>query len=246
MSWKSLTSEEFRFCLEVRDWLEDLLGIDIRGDMPASALPPDEEIIYAEFRLGRQLTEAEELLGSRMLRWLRIRRTWGGGRVPLLPNEADLRKSALFERLRNALEPLDYPPPLGLDCPWYALVEDPGPHRADSWEIDFGDAPGKHFWAGPGDVCFFKNIYEILERTPEESATPKNPTDQVFIVRSKGLLRGRQSPYRFRLWFEAKEDIRRRPNPPSLNTGGNSIILPVPFDTGSSAWLVCNAKFWRR
>jgi hypothetical protein len=222
----------------VREWLQDYLHTNTGDDLPPEALPDDEEIVFAEDRLGRPLTDAEQVLGVRMLRWLRIRRTWAGWRDPLLPTDADIVKSALFERLRSGREPLDFPPPIGLDCPWYAVVEDPGPHRADTWGIEFEG----RVWAGPGEVAILKNIYLILERVPEQTGNPQNPTDQVFTIQDKYP---KDSPYRFRLWYEEEEDIRRPNKPETGGMGGSSIIIPLSGigKKRQGAWLMQNLVF---
>jgi hypothetical protein len=58
----------------------------------------------------------------------------GGYGPTWLPSSSDLWKSALFERIRHGVAPLPEPPPIGYSCPWYAVVEDPGPHSAMAFE----------------------------------------------------------------------------------------------------------------
>ena len=45
-----------------------------------------------------------------------------------LPSYPDIIKSRLFWRIRSGQEPLKYPPPRAYSCPWYELIEVPGPH----------------------------------------------------------------------------------------------------------------------
>ena len=104
-----------------------------------------------------------------------------------LPGTHDAPKSALLERLRNGKAPLEYPPPLGMSCPWYAVVEDPGPHYVFDFRVDKFPQytlPGEE----PRDRAFiYQSLYEI-----EESR------DNEYIVRD-----GRHdTPYRFRVWYD--------------------------------------------
>ena len=51
-------------------------------------------------------------------------------------------KSRLFWRIRSGKKPLALPPPTAYSCPWYELLEVPGPH--DVWEeIRIHDINGK-------------------------------------------------------------------------------------------------------
>lgn len=51
------------------------------------------------------------------------------------PSHADFSKSRLFWRLRTGQRPLPEPPPTAFSCPWYEVVEIPGPH--DCFEVWF-------------------------------------------------------------------------------------------------------------
>jgi len=48
------------------------------------------------------------------------------------PGTVDMLKSRLFWRIRSGKEPLPEAPPTAYSCPWYELIEVPGPH--DVWE----------------------------------------------------------------------------------------------------------------
>jgi hypothetical protein len=68
-----------------------------------------------------------------LLLWIRTARAAGyrrgrGPDHPWLPSDIDVVKSALFERIGSGKAPLPEPPPVSFACPWYALVEEPGPH----------------------------------------------------------------------------------------------------------------------
>lgn len=47
------------------------------------------------------------------------------------PSGADIDKSALLDRLLAGKEPLPSPPPTCMSYPWYAVVEEPGPHGCE-------------------------------------------------------------------------------------------------------------------
>lgn len=51
--------------------------------------------------------------------------------------EADLKHSALFERLINDKEPLSNPPPLDHGYPWYELIEDGESEILEPFETDY-------------------------------------------------------------------------------------------------------------
>jgi hypothetical protein len=99
-----------------------------------------------------------------------------------LPSEADFAKSALLERIRSGLAPMVEPPPVGYSCPWYALVEDAGPHYIFDVSTDAD-------WLEEDQVLAAQNRFTIYERRGEKD----------FIV---GDIRG--TSYRFRLWFDAE------------------------------------------
>ena len=133
----------------------------------------------------RSITDDELALCLKMARWLEIRQRWCP-EEDFVPCEADITKSALFERLRAGRQPLEYPPPVALACPWYALVEDPGPHYV-------GDGKGIGPYFGPSgflkknEVNILQNRYEIVGRE-----------DKRFTVKYSYY----DSPYRFHLWFD--------------------------------------------
>ena len=96
-----------------------------------------------------------------------------------LPSEADICKSALFERIRCGLEPLAEAPPLGYSCPWYALIEDIGPHFV--YEC--------YFNSDEGSVVILQNQYDIVETASD------------FFILKDAL---KHTSYRFKLYFDPK------------------------------------------
>lgn len=133
--------------------------------------------------------------------WIRTARAAGYGGPDWWPSDADVAKSALFERLRSGKEPLEFPPPVAFSCPWYAVVEDHEPHYVGN-----GPGFGPYFYQDgelmgtQGQVNLFQNHYGVVEKT----------TDQDMVVRDVR----HQTPYLFRLWFDA--DYRSA----STSTGG--------------------------
>lgn len=145
-----------------------------------------------------------------MVLWIRTAREagYGGGfgmqEREWLPTASDVSKSALLERIRSGKKPLPYPPPVGYACPWYAVVEDPGPHYVGgtgNWAPQFY-VEGTQ-WMEPDDVIILQNRYKIVERTSE--------TD--MVVRDD---HHNNTPYRFRLWFDPdwKHPTAMRERPP--------------------------------
>jgi hypothetical protein len=117
------------------------------------------------------------------------------------PAETDYYKSALFERLRSGLKPLPEPPPLGYACPWYALVEDPGPHYVH--DMDWDDIYGSY-------VMIYQNRYDIVERDGRD-----------VILRDAHP----ETSYRFRLSYDANHVNRflHRPGWPAPTPGAYMI-----------------------
>lgn len=107
-----------------------------------------------------------------------------------LPTVSDFYKSALFERIRSGKAPLPEPPPIGLACPWYAVVEDPGPH----YVIDIACRVPGDAGLGANDIVLLQNGYTIVEVRG----------DQDYVVRDTYP----ETSYRFRLWYDP-EYIRR-------------------------------------
>jgi hypothetical protein len=111
--------------------------------------------------------------------WIRTVRDAGGfGYGPgWLPSEPDFTKSALFERIRSGKAPLEHPPPLGYACPWYALIEDAGPHYAFDVSVS------------GGDFIALQNRYTVVERRGE-----------AYVIKDAR----RETPYRFKAWYDAE------------------------------------------
>jgi len=93
-----------------------------------------------------------------------------------MPNDIDWLKSRLFWRLRAGKDPLPYPPPTAFSCPWYEIIEVPGPH--DSFEhIRVSKEEGRD-----DRVYIAQCPYKLLEKTD----------DGKYIL---GF-----GPYRFKAW----------------------------------------------
>ena len=121
--------------------------------------------------------------GRHVVRWIEVARTKYG--ADWLPSDADMSKSALLERLRSGLEPLPEPPPVGMACPWYAVVEDAGPHYV--FDVWFGNENDQFFKAD--DAVILQHGYKIVERRG----------DKDFIIKDRS-----DTSYRFRLWHDAE------------------------------------------
>lgn len=137
------------------------------------------------------ITEAERNMARIVVTWIRTARGSSFGYPEdWLPSDADFGKSALLERLRSGKEPLEQPPPRGFSCPWYAIVEDPGPHYVgdDVWP---GEMAGIHL---EKTMVVFQHPYAIVEEAPTH-----------FIVKDAT----RDTSYRFKLW---KDENWRHPS----------------------------------
>lgn len=105
------------------------------------------------------------------------------------PAEVDIIKSALFERIRSGKQPLDEPPPIGFACPWYAVVEDPGPHFVGTMGDDVRVAPTIFGNKMPNVIIMLQSHWEIVEQLGFQS----------YIVRD-GY---HSTSYRFDLWYDS-------------------------------------------
>jgi hypothetical protein len=129
------------------------------------------------------ITDAEMTMARNVVTYIRTAKAIGYGGPDWLPSDADLSKSALLERLRSGKEPLAEPPPLGMSCPWYAVVEDKGPHYVfDVWRGGMG-------FTGTDQIVALQHIYKIVVELGQKS----------FIVRDD---RTPETSYRFRLWYD--------------------------------------------
>ena len=181
----------------------------------------------------RSITEEEYEICQKMRIWLETRKKWQPTEN-WLPSDPDISKSALFERLMNGKDPLPYPPPVGMSCPWYAIVEDPGPHYvgdhrefneahpAGSFGLYFRHVQGNSqslipvIQAEEGDtVNIWQSYYAIEEKISQTE----------FIVKDDYY----DSPWRFRLWWDKDYDYSHRTI--SLN--------PLP----NGAWIMRNIEF---
>ncbi len=165
----------------------------------------------------KPLTDDERKFCQYFIKWLEVRRDWYTGAVP---SDIDCYKSALLERLRNGLEPLDFPPPKGYSCPWYALVEDRGPHLAIySTDISFAFKKFPHF---PNvDIWILQSPYKRVKKL----TNVKRPYDTEYIIQDLG--HGDDSPYRFRLWYD-----------PDYKYGS------IAVEPQKGAWLIQNEEFY--
>ncbi len=152
-------------------------------------------------------------LESHILLWIKTVRETNTRRKPSLgmfgpdwlPSSSDFSKSALFERIRHGLQPLDEPPPLGYSCPWYAIVEETTPHNV--YEARFGNpwASLKIETAPKGD-----NFVSVLQNTYEIVAV--DDSGEVHTLRD----RGHETSYRWRLWFDP---TWKHPTAPTMQNG---------------------------
>ena len=176
----------------------------------------------------RSITDEEFKICEKMVLWLETRKKWRPDEA-WLPTDADISKSALFERLMNGLDPLPYPPPRGLSCPWYAVVEDIGPHSAGDIIGEKTDGWGPYFHRR------LKN-HNYNRLTNEEA----DVNDEVSIWQSSYLIEEKMSntefivkdatyetPYRFKLWYDSSYEYSSiATNPPK----GAWMLQNVEFD----------------
>lgn len=179
----------------------------------------------------KSLTDYELDLCLNMAKWLDIRKAWSP-QEGWLPTSADIIKSALFERLRSGRQPLNFPPPTGLSCPWYAVLEDRGPHfvgdgggfgpnfyyvKANDWEcLDSHEKAT--------NVSILQSIYKILEKN--ENYMVVQPENQP------------NSPYRFKLWYESEHE-NTGINKPLETSSGIALIGGKP----TGGWFMQNLSF---
>lgn len=105
--------------------------IDMDDLVPPLLRPEDEAFIRAVIDLVRHPPEGSDRLklAQTVITWLTcIRMAKGPDALPDEPYE----NSALLRRLLSGKEPLSYAPPTSFSQPWYAIVEDRGPHRCQT------------------------------------------------------------------------------------------------------------------
>lgn len=143
------------------------------------------------------ITRDQIEFGQQIVLWIKTARAAGyssmGG--DWLPSSADFSKSALLERIRSGKKPLKYPPPRGLACPWYAVVEDAGPHYAMDVSLEM-----HKFWAEQCAKSGDTNEYLFLMQNAYIIEKKRGEKD--FIVRDGH--HGTDTGYRFRVWFDAE------------------------------------------
>lgn len=192
----------------------------------------------------KPLTQEDELLCRQMRKWIRVARRFGRPESygpNWLPSDADIAKSALFERIRSGKEPLDYPPPIGLACPWYALVEEPGPFAlarvqegSRFIEIRFLSADENAFSPGMTGHPDPNNLSPLFDKTRPRDGNETKVDFQFSglyditrrISATEYVIRdgGHDTPYRWRLWWD--QDYRA--------PRGNSQIV--------GAWMIARNK----
>lgn len=161
----------------------------------------------------KSISEEDVALGNILIKWIEIVRKEQNIKE-WLPSDADFYKSALFERLRNGLAPLKFPPPIGFACPWYALVEDKGPHYV-----------GPDFWLNfTEDTIIGPNVSSDLAKFVSILQNPykvEDKKDNYFILSDAYHI----TLYRFKLWYDKTYTIN-----------SNSHLKP-------GAWLIQNVEF---
>lgn len=137
------------------------------------------------------ITREQVEFGQQVVLWIKTARGTGsfGYGTDWLPSIADFTKSALFERIRSGKKPLDNPPPRGMACPWYAVVEDAGPHYLFEVHTKCAAVLSKPDDGEP--IIALQNAYVITSKRGESD----------FIVRD-GHHR-KDTGYRFRMWLDA-------------------------------------------
>lgn len=165
------------------------------------------------------VTAEERTLFRQIMLWIRtVRETGAKYGNPLygpdwLPSDSDFDKSALLERIRSGLQPMDEPPPVGFACPWYALVEDAGPH----WVLDVRIDPTMLGEELRDTAIINQNGFTIYERRGETE----------FVVGDR-----RGTSYRFRLWYDAEW---RHPSGVYRPNEGGWFMQNVAFASGMEA-----------
>lgn len=117
-------------------------------------------------------------------KWVSTVRNAKGYDTKWLPSEIDCLKSRLFWRIRSGKDPLKDAPPTCFSCPWYEVIEIPGPHSTID-PIRIFDDEGKKY------VSVAQCRYELIE-----SASMDGQDNAATI----GF-----GPYRFKAWNATKE-----------------------------------------
>lgn len=112
--------------------------------MTFEAFTPEVGSILEAIRAGRPLDEGCETV-QRVRRALNVYDETMTSNIHAIHGKADVLvmrllrqfyrpgpQSALFARLLAGREPLSFPPPTSFSYPWYALIEEPGPHVLSS------------------------------------------------------------------------------------------------------------------
>jgi hypothetical protein len=188
VSWGSTSPEDFLLARDAIAWLR-------QRPKPAHHNLPHAQDLAAALASPRQDFFAGLLLWIATARNARAFQQSSLLGASWLPSDVDLMKSALWERIRSGQPPLPEPPPIGLNCPWYAVVEEPGPHLVmevvrlaeDHW---LRDRAGQ----GPPDdrdlILALQNVYEIVAQRAHRE----------FVVRDAARA---PTSYRFLLWYDS-------------------------------------------
>jgi hypothetical protein len=167
------------------------------------------------------VTQDDILTVQRIVLWIKTARAAGYGGPEWLPSPSDVSKSALYERIRSGKLPLEYPPPRALSCPWYAVVEDPGPHYVGSGnyapvfskepffgaQIPFQDVKIDDL------VLIFQNEWRVESLHGVDGSVVEEDADYVTVKDAHHC----ETPYRFHLWYDPKWVV---PHAPDQKPGG--------------------------
>ena len=123
-----------------------------------------------------------------------------GGGYPenWFPGQVDCAKSRLFWRIRTGKAPLPYPPPTCYSCPWYELIEEPGPHTTQPLKIVDDRFRRPHFDPAVVSIeTLVKSAYVAQCRYEVAEVNTLEGEANAAII-SYG-------PYRFRAWNAPRE-----------------------------------------
>ena len=133
----------------------------------------------------KPISKEEYAFAQLLIKFIKVVRDTNSGQERLyysknwLPSDADISKSALLERMRSGLEPLAEPPPLGYSCPWYAVVEDAGPHYLYDC----------YFKEDETIVHALQHVYNVVEKS-----------EYYYIVKDAKY----DTSYRFKIFYDSE------------------------------------------
>jgi len=116
---------------------------------------------------GLEMRPKDIAFGLAIVKWIEIRRSVG---IDHLPTAVDFAKSALLLRLLSGKPPLPAPPPTSFGRPWYAVVEEKGPHPC----VVRGILPDPR--STPSKTVMINDAHwTVVERIDDESAIVQWP-----------------------------------------------------------------------